>query len=266
MNGAPFYVMEFVDGPDPALAHGGRGELRRGRAARDRRARRRHAGRDPRDRPRPGRPRRPGPQGGLRRQAAPPLARPVGEVEDPRAAADRRRPPPARGADPRAGPGDDRPRRLPARQHDPQRGGRGRGGRRLGALHARRPARRRRHAARLLVRARRRADAALRGPRPPRPASRRATRSGTATRALSGRDVSGIDFYVALPGGSSAIILQGVYARYAAGQYGEPDEGIRAVRQDRRAPRGGGRRGRAPAGLGGLHSSHEADQGRADLA
>jgi len=42
---------------------------------------------------------------------------------------------------------------------------------------------------------------------------------------LSGRDVSGIDFYVALAWWKLGIILQGVYARYAAGQYGEPDEG-----------------------------------------
>jgi aminoglycoside phosphotransferase (APT) family kinase protein len=42
---------------------------------------------------------------------------------------------------------------------------------------------------------------------------------------LSGRDVSGIDFYVAVAWWKLGIILQGVYARYAAGQYGEPDEG-----------------------------------------
>ena len=95
-----------------------------------------------------------------------------------------------RGADPRAGPGDDRARRLPARQHDPQRGRRGRGGRRLGALHARRPARRRRHAARLLVRARRRADAAVRGAdhRAPAFPSRDEVRDRYAERF--GRDVS----------------------------------------------------------------------------
>ena len=56
---------------------------------------------------------------------------------------------------PRAGPGDDRPRRLPPRQHDPHPGRRGRRGGRLGALHARRPARRRRPADGLLARARR---------------------------------------------------------------------------------------------------------------
>jgi aminoglycoside phosphotransferase (APT) family kinase protein len=43
---------------------------------------------------------------------------------------------------------------------------------------------------------------------------------------LSGRDVSGIDFYVALAWWKLGIILQGVYARSAAGQYGKPDEGI----------------------------------------
>ena len=34
VNGAPFFVMEFVDGPDPPLAHGGRAEVRRGPEAR----------------------------------------------------------------------------------------------------------------------------------------------------------------------------------------------------------------------------------------
>ena len=71
-------------------------------------------------RPRRGRPRRAGEEGGLRRPPAPPLARPVGEVEDARAAAGRRRPRPARRPHPRAGPGDHRPRRLPPGQHDPR--------------------------------------------------------------------------------------------------------------------------------------------------
>jgi len=42
----------------------------------------------------------------------------------------------------------------------------------------------------------------------------------------SGRDLSEIDFYVALGWWKLGIILQGVYARYAAGQYGKADEGI----------------------------------------
>ena len=141
-------------GADPARPGGGGGLSRRGGPAGDRRARRRHPGRDPRGRPRRGRARRPRPQGGLRRPPAAPLARPVGEVEDARAGGDRRGARAPGGAHPRAGPGDDRPRRLPARQHDPLavRGGR-RGGR-LGALHARRPARRRRPADGLLAAAR----------------------------------------------------------------------------------------------------------------
>ena len=44
----------------------------------------------------------------------------------------------------------------------------------------------------------------------------------------SGRDLSEIDFYVALACWKLAIILQGVYARYTAGQYGKADEGIEA--------------------------------------
>jgi aminoglycoside phosphotransferase (APT) family kinase protein len=44
----------------------------------------------------------------------------------------------------------------------------------------------------------------------------------------SGRDLSEIDFYVALGLWKLAIILEGVYARYAGGQYGKPgaDEGF----------------------------------------
>jgi aminoglycoside phosphotransferase (APT) family kinase protein len=42
----------------------------------------------------------------------------------------------------------------------------------------------------------------------------------------SGRDLSHLDFFVALGYWKLAIILEGVYARYAAGQYGKTDEGI----------------------------------------
>ncbi len=44
--------------------------------------------------------------------------------------------------------------------------------------------------------------------------------------SATGRDLSEIDFYVALGYWKLAIILEGVYARYAAGQYGESDEGF----------------------------------------
>jgi len=40
----------------------------------------------------------------------------------------------------------------------------------------------------------------------------------------SGRDLGEIDFYVALGHWKLAIILEGVFARFAAGQYGEPEE------------------------------------------
>jgi len=43
---------------------------------------------------------------------------------------------------------------------------------------------------------------------------------------LSGRDLSELDFFVALGYWKLAIILEGVYARYAAGQYGKVDPGI----------------------------------------
>jgi aminoglycoside phosphotransferase (APT) family kinase protein len=42
----------------------------------------------------------------------------------------------------------------------------------------------------------------------------------------SGRDLGQIDFFVALAYWKLAIILQGVYARYASGQYGKADEGF----------------------------------------
>jgi aminoglycoside phosphotransferase (APT) family kinase protein len=42
----------------------------------------------------------------------------------------------------------------------------------------------------------------------------------------SGRDLSQLDFYVALGCWKLAIILEGVYARYAAGQYGKEEAGF----------------------------------------
>jgi aminoglycoside phosphotransferase (APT) family kinase protein len=44
----------------------------------------------------------------------------------------------------------------------------------------------------------------------------------------SGRDLAQLDFFVALGYWKLAIILEGVYARYAAGQYGKVNEGIEA--------------------------------------
>ncbi|HKG17548.1 MAG TPA: phosphotransferase family protein [Solirubrobacteraceae bacterium] len=43
----------------------------------------------------------------------------------------------------------------------------------------------------------------------------------------SGRDVSQIDFYIALGFWKLAIILEGVFARYSAGAYGEGDQSFR---------------------------------------
>ena len=45
----------------------------------------------------------------------------------------------------------------------------------------------------------------------------------------SGRDLSEIDFYTALGWWKLAIILEGVYSRYAAGQYGRPEESIEGI-------------------------------------
>jgi aminoglycoside phosphotransferase (APT) family kinase protein len=44
----------------------------------------------------------------------------------------------------------------------------------------------------------------------------------------SGRDLAQLDFFIALGYWKLAIILEGVYARYAAGQYGKVDPGIEA--------------------------------------
>lgn len=54
-------------------------------------------------------------------------------------------------------------------------------------------------------------------------------RKDIATRyaARSGRDLSEIDFYVALGLWKVAVILEGVYARYASGSYGETDDSWR---------------------------------------
>jgi aminoglycoside phosphotransferase (APT) family kinase protein len=63
---------------------------------------------------------------------------------------------------------------------------------------------------------------------PPTTAPGFPTRSDVRRRyaELSGRDLEGIDFYIALGFWKLAIILEGVFARYAAGQYGKPDEGF----------------------------------------
>jgi aminoglycoside phosphotransferase (APT) family kinase protein len=45
--------------------------------------------------------------------------------------------------------------------------------------------------------------------------------------AGSGRDLSDLDFFLALGYWKLAIILEGVYARYAAGGYGKVDDGIK---------------------------------------
>jgi aminoglycoside phosphotransferase (APT) family kinase protein len=64
----------------------------------------------------------------------------------------------------------------------------------------------------------------------------------------SGRDLSDLNFYVALGYWKLAIILEGVYARYIAGGYGKVDEGVHAfarlverlAEEAERVERGGG--------------------------
>ena len=157
-----------------------------------------------------------------------------------------------RGRDPRAGPGDHRPRRLPPRQLD-RVGATATVDRRarLGDLHARRSA------------GRRRAAAACTGPVPATSRApcgaaidERARGSGTGPSCaeryaeVSGRDVSGLDFYVAFGYWKLACILEGVYARYLGGALGRApargagplrDPGRRRRRDGAGAPRGSSR-------------------------
>ena len=110
---------------------------------------------------------------------------------------------------------------------DPRADGEVRGGARLGALHARRPARRRRAAAGLLVEPGDELTPLLDAAPTTRgrlPDARRAARR--ATRERSGRDLAEIDFYVAFGYWKLACILEGVFARYRAGAYGKADEGF----------------------------------------
>ena len=62
---------------------------------------------------------------------------------------------------------------------------------------------------------------AVRSPPRWRPASRAARSCAAATRSAPGATSRELDFYVALGYWKLAFILEGVYARYAAGQYGK---------------------------------------------
>ena len=84
VNGAPFYVMGFVEGPILRSAEEAKAFDEAEREAIGLRVVDTLVD-DPRGRPRRGRPRRARPQGGLRRAPAEALARAVGEVEDARA-------------------------------------------------------------------------------------------------------------------------------------------------------------------------------------
>ena len=224
VNGAPFYVMDFVDGLVAPRRRGRRARHRRRRARNAGALARRHAGQDPRRRPRRRRPRRPRQEGGLHRPPAQALVRPVGEVEDPRAARSSTRS--TTRSSPRV------PEQGPAAiVHGDYRldncmiddDGEHHRGARLGDLHARRPARRRRAADGLLDRARRRdADAAHRR-RPPSRASSPARRCSTATPRPAAATSSQIDYYIAFGYWKLACIVEGVYARYVGGAMGSTD-------------------------------------------
>ena len=223
VNGAPFYVMGFVDGHvvrDRDIAEAALDARRRGPPPAARSSTRWRRSTPSTSRP-PGSATSARHEGYIARQ----LKRWYGqwnqqktrelpvvdEVHD--ALADR---------DPRAGPGDDRPRRLPPRQLHGRRRRRRRRRARLGDLHARRPARRRRPAAGVLDRPGRRAE------RVGRPAT---TAAGfwnrpqwpRATPRCPAATSSQLDFYVAFGYWKLACILEGVYARYLGGALGDRD-------------------------------------------
>ena len=225
--------------------------FRSGRAAGDRRARRRHARRDPRRRPRRGRLGELGKKEDYVARQLHRWQRPVGEVEDARAAAGRRGPRPARRPDPRAGPGDDRPRRLPARQHDPHR------------PRARSPRSSTGSSARSATRSPTSACCSSTGPsegdelmplfEPATMAPGFPTRDEVASRYAerSGRDLSRdrlLRRARALEAGDHPRGRLRPLRRRPVRQAGR-GRGPPAVRADRRAPRRGRRRRRAPAGL-----------------
>ena len=127
----------------------------------------------------------------------------------------------------------DRPRRLPLRQL-PHRSRRRPDRRRprLGAVHARRSARRRRLPRRLLDRSRRGRRAAQRPVGRSR-GSRPTPSSLERYAARTGRDLTGIDYYVAFSSWRLAVISEGVYARYLHGAMG--DQGLEPGRARRHA-------------------------------
>ena len=90
VNGAPFYVMGFVDGVVLDAAGRRRRLLDEERRATRQRRPHRRPRRPPRRRRRRDRARRPGPAGRLRRAAAQAVVDAVGQLEDPRAAGHRR--------------------------------------------------------------------------------------------------------------------------------------------------------------------------------
>ena len=115
----------------------------------------------------------------------------------------------------------DRARRLPAGQRDRRAVGRRRRGGRLGAVHARRPARRPRAAASST--GPQPGDAVIPLTRAPTLAPGFPPREELAARYAerSGRDISSLDFFVALGYWKLAAILEGVYARYSRGRLRE---------------------------------------------
>ena len=92
VNGAPFYVMGYVDGHVVRDRHIAESAADARRPGHRQPIDRRHDGRDPRRRPRGRRARRPGPSRRLHRPPAEALVRPVEPAEDARAAARRRGP------------------------------------------------------------------------------------------------------------------------------------------------------------------------------
>ena len=184
------------------------------------RAPRRHAGRHPCRRHRGGRSLRPRSPRGLHRPPAQAVVRAVAAVADPAAADGRRGARPPQLADPRAGTGVHRARRLPARQHDGRRQRARHRRARLGDLHPRRPHGRRRHADGVLDGTGRRGFRLDRAPRRRRRASPTARSSSPATPACPGATSAASTSTSRFAFWKLACILEGVYARYLAGALG----------------------------------------------
>ena len=200
-------------------------------------------------RPRRGRPRRLPAAREPDQPAAAPLAAAVGRVEDPRPRRHRRARRVARGSGCRTS---TRPCSLHGDYHLAQlrrrRGRRRPRGARLGALHGRRPARRRRPDGRVLERAAQPRTGFFREPVAALAGFPDAgALAGASTREASGRDVDDLGYWVAFAYWKIAIIVEGVYRRWLNDPQNGSDAG-RSPRPSSAWPRSRARRRPSTAG------------------